>query len=333
MRRRPLVSLLSLGMAGVAGLAGLAGCRTSPDVAVYVGEERVTVEQVRDAVDDGLADPDVAGYAAGLDDGAYTRQVLDLLIGERVYDAVEARYDVEVTPAQVEDRLEQLFDGQDADQVFAQLAQQQGLLPDDAREIVRQLLVREEVAEAEGLADLSDDGLQAAYEQARSAGRQFDFGYITVPDQATADAVVAQLRADPASYDALAAQYAGTYTVAPRLTTVDELPQVLAAPVQTVLPEGVFSLPVAETGGVVVGQVRFPAFEDLRADLDRQVRQAASQAAQPLVQDVEDGLDVTLNPRYGALEDGSVVADDGGVVRILDDAAAAAAATGAAAGD
>ncbi|MEI4270766.1 SurA N-terminal domain-containing protein [Klenkia sp. LSe6-5] len=321
------MSLLLLGLA----VAGVAGCRTSPDVAAYVGDDRVTVAQLQAAVDEGLADPGVAAYAAGLDDGDYQRQVLDLLVGERVYDAVEERYGLEVTDAQVTRRLDDLLGGQDEDALFSQLAQQQGLLPEGAREIVRELLVREQVAQAAGLADLSDEGLQAAYEDARAAGRQFELGYITVPDQATADAVAGQLRADPSSYDALASQFAGTYTLAaPQLRTLDDLPTALVEPVQGVLPEGVFNLPVAETGGVVVGQVTFPPFEDLEADLAAQARQAASDAAKPLVADLRDDLDITVNPRFGSLEDGAVVAGDGGVVRILEGGADPA---GAAAGD
>ncbi|GAA4314323.1 SurA N-terminal domain-containing protein [Klenkia terrae] len=331
MRRRPIVSLLVLGLA----VAGLAGCRTSPDVAAYVGDDRVGVTELQDAVAERLADDDVAAYAAGQDEGAFTRQVLDLMIGERVYDAVEERYDIDVTPGQVRDRITELLAGEDEDALFTQLAQQQGLLPDDAREIIRELLVREQVAQAEGLADLTDEGIQAAYEDAQTAGGQFDLGYITVPDQATADAVAAQLRADPTSYAALATQYAGTYTLAaPQLRTADQLPDVLAGPVQGALPEGVFTVAVAETGGVVVGQVSFPPLADLEDDLTGQVRQDASDAAQPLVDDVEAGLDVTVNPRFGTLEDGSVVAGDGGVVQILSgDDAAGDAADGSAAGD
>lgn len=320
MRRRPIVSLLVLGLA----VLGLAGCRTSPDVAAYVGDDQVGVTQLQDAVDQRMADDDVATYAAGLDEGGFTRQVLNLLIGERVYDAVEARYDIDVTPAQVDARITDLLAGEDQDALFAQLAQQQGLVPDDAREIIRQLLVREELAQEEGLADLTDAGLQSAYEDARSAGQQFDLGYITVPDQATADGVAAQLRADPSSYAALATQYAGTYTLAtPQLRTPDQLPSVLADPVQAALPEGVFTVAVPETGGVVVGQVGFPPLADLEDDLTGQARQAASDAAQPLVDDLRSGLDITVNPRFGSLDDGSVVADDGGVVQILTGDAAA----------
>ena len=327
MRRRPIVSLLVLGLA----VGGLAGCRTSPDVAAYVGDDRVGVTELQDAVAQRLADDDVAAYAAGLDDGAFARQVLDLMIGERVYDAVEERYDIEVTPGQVRDRITELLAGEDQDTLFTQLAQEQGLLADDAREIIRELLVREQVAQAEGLADLTDAGLQTAYEDARSAGGQFDLGYLTVPDQATADAVAAQLRADPSSYAALAGQYAGTYTLAaPQLRTADQLPDVLAGPVQAALPEGVFTVAVAETGGVVVGRVSFPPIEELADDLTDQARQDASDAAQPLVEEFEAGLDVAVNPRFGVRQDGSVVAGDGGVVQILsgDDAA-----SGSAAGD
>ncbi|GHE12559.1 SurA N-terminal domain-containing protein [Klenkia taihuensis] len=314
MRRRPIVSLLVLGLA----VLGLAGCRTSPDVAAYVGDAQITTGQLQAAVDERLADPDIASYAAGQDGGAFTRQVLTLMIGERVYDAVEQRYGVDVTEGQVSTRITDLLAGEDEDTLFTQLAQQQGLTRDDAREIIRELLLREEVAQAEGLADLSDAGLQAAYEDAAQAGQQFELGYITVPDQATADAVAAQLRADPAGYAALAAQYAGTYTLAaPQQRTLDQLPPVLATPVQQTLPEGVFTLPVAETGGVVVGQVTFPPFEDLESSLTDQARQAASDAAQPLVDGLRADLDVVVNPRYGALDDGQVVEGDGGVVQIL----------------
>jgi peptidyl-prolyl cis-trans isomerase SurA len=308
------VSLLVLGLA----VLGLAGCRTSPDVAAYVGDAQITTSQLQAAVDERLADPDIASYAAGQDDGAFPRQVLNLMIGERVYDAVEQRYDVDVTDGQVSTRITDLLAGEDEDTLFTQLAQQQGLTRDDAREIIRELLLREEVAQAEGLADLSDAGLQAAYEEAAQAGQQFELGYITVPDQATADAVAAQLRADPAGYAALAAQYAGTYTLAaPQQRTLDQLPPVLATPVQQTLPEGVFTLPVAETGGVVVGQVTFPPFEDLESSLTDQARQAASDAAQPLVDGLRADLDVVVNPRYGSLDDGQVVEGDGGVVQIL----------------
>jgi peptidyl-prolyl cis-trans isomerase SurA len=43
---------------------------------------------------------------------------------------------------------------------------------------------------------------------------------------------------------------------------------------------------------------------------------------------VRSDLDVTVNPRYGVLEDGQVVPADGGVVQLLEDAGDPAAGSG-----
>ena len=139
-----------------------------------------------------------------------------------------------------------------------------------------------------------------------------------MPDQATADAVLAQLTADPASYPAVAAQYAGDNTL-PRVKsfTAADLPDVLADSVAATPPGQGFTLAVPEAGGVVVGLVRsvtVPTFEDVRAQLADQAASDADDAGAALVAEVRDDLDLTVNPRYGVLDDGRVVADEGGVV-------------------
>jgi hypothetical protein len=48
-------------------------------------------------------------------------------------------------------------------------------------------------------------------------------------------------------------------------------------------------------------------------------------AGDRVVQEVRADLGVTVNPRYGVLEDGRIVPGDGGVVDILGDEDAAAA--------
>ena len=78
-----------------------------------------------------------------------------------------------------------------------------------------------------------------------------------------------------------------------------------------------------------------PSFEDARPQLAEQAASDADDAGLALVSAVREDLDVTVNPRYGVLDEGRVVADEGGVVRLLTDDAAAGA-TGAdpgAAGD
>jgi hypothetical protein len=332
-RRRLFAALLI----GAVGLGGLTACRTSPTVAAYVGESQVTVAQLDAAVADRLADPDIAGYAAK-DETGFTRQVLSLKVGEEVYAAVARRYDVQVTDADVRARIDQLLAGNDPADVYTQVAQQQGASQEDVVENVRQQLVRQRVAVAAGKADLSEDALRARFEKSRAALSTVQLGIVTVPDQATADAVLAQLLADPAGYPTVAAQYAGDNTL-PQLRpfTSTDLPDVLADSVAATPAGQGFTQPVAEAGGVVVGFVQaitVPTFADVHDQLAEQAASDADQAGATLVTAVRKDLRLKVNPRYGVLDAGQIVAGEGGVVQLLQDAGSTGAgATAGAAGD
>jgi peptidyl-prolyl cis-trans isomerase SurA len=319
---------------GLAGVAVLAGCRTSPNVAAYVGDVEVTVADLQAAVDERLADPDIAAFV-GADEAGYARQVLTLEVTEEVYDAAARRYDVEVSDADVRDRIERLLAGATQDDVFRQLAQQQGVSAADVEENVRQQLMRVELASAAGKADLSEAALQQRYEQSRDQLTQIQLGIITVPDQATADAVLAQLAADPAAYPAVAAQYPGSNTL-PEVQgfASADLPDVLAESIAATPAGQGFTQALAEVGGVVVGFVTgsvTPTFAETRDQLAQQAGSEADAAGAALIGEVQADVDVDVNPRYGVLQEGQVVPADGGVVQLLEDAAADAGA-GAAGG-
>jgi SurA N-terminal domain/PPIC-type PPIASE domain len=318
-RRLPVLLLL-----GLAGLIALTGCRTNPNVAAYVGDDRIDVQQLTAAVDERLADPDIAAFAAG-DRAAYSRQVLTLEVTERVYAAAAARLGLQVSDADVQDRITTLLGGADQDQTFRQIAKQQGASAQDVRENVRQQLVRVRAATAAGKADLSEAALQQRYAASRDQLTQVQLGLITVPDQATADAVRAQLTADPASYPAVAAQHAGQNTLpAVQAFAASKLPQVLAASIAGTPPGQVFTQVVPEAGGVVVGLVQgsvVPAFADVRDQLVQQALSDADQAGAALVGNVRSDLHITINPRFGVLgKDDQVVAANNGVVKVLKDA-------------
>jgi hypothetical protein len=326
--RRRLSVLLAVGLTA---LVALAGCRTSPTVAAYVGDDRISVDALSAAVDERLADPGIATFAAG-DRTAYARQVLGLQVTERVYAAAARRYDVAVSDADVQDRIDTLLGGADENTVFQQLAQQQGVTAEDVRENVRQQLVRLRAATAAGKADLSDAALQRRYDDSRGQLAQVQLGIITVPDQATADAVLAQLTADPAGYPALAAQYAGSNTLpATRAFSAGQLPGVLTDSVAATPPGQGFTQAVAEAGGVVVGFVAgsdVPVFADVRDQLAQQAASEAEDTGTALVGDVRKSLGITVNPRYGTLDGDTVVAASGGVVQLLEDAGDATAGAG-----
>jgi peptidyl-prolyl cis-trans isomerase SurA len=314
----------------------LAGCRTSPNVAAYVGDEQVTVTELESAVHERLADPQIAAYADGKKD-EFTRRVLSLLVQEEVYSAVAQRYDVPVRDEDVRGRIDELLGKDDPEAVYGQLAQQ-GIGREDVFENVRQQLVRQRIAESEGQIEVpTEPELRARYEQVKESLAQISFGYVTVPDEATAAAVLGQLTATPDAYPAVAAQFPGPYTL-PALESraPDKVPSALAAQIAAAAPGTGFTLAVPETGGVVVGFVAgpvYPPFEEVRPQLEKEAADQADKAGNQLVADVRTDLGVTVNPRFGVLEKGELVPGTGGVVDILEkDGAAATGGAGAGTG-
>lgn len=317
MPRSPRVAAVGLLLA--LALPSLAACRTSPDVAAYVGDARVTVAELEQGLDERLADEGIAAVAER-SSADYTRRVLGFLVEREVYAEVAERYDVSVDDAAVAGRIDQLMGEDDPDEVYGQLAAQ-GVSRTDVAETIRQQLLREELAAGEGAGDLSDASLQATYEEVREDYVQLEFGYVTVPDEATAAAVVEELAAAPGSYAEVAARYPGASTL-PELTrrSVEELPAVLSDQLTAAEPNTAFSVTVPDVGivvGFVTGQV-YPSFEELREQLEVAAAERLAVAGAEVVEEVRADLDVTVNPRYGVLtEDGRLVRGEGGVVQIL----------------
>jgi hypothetical protein len=314
--------VLLSGFLMVVAVSGLSACRTSPNVAAYVGDAQVTVAELESAVEERLADPLIAGYAEGGKD-EFTRRVLSLLVEEEVYAAAAERYDLEVGNDAVRRRIAELLGDDNPDEVYGSLAER-GVGREDVFENVRQQLVRQRIAEAEGKAEgLSEAALQARYAEVRESLAQVEFGYVTVPDQTTADAVLAQLTDDPAAYPALAAQYPGAFTLADlERRSLDQVPGPLAQGIAAAAPGTGFTVPVAETGGIVVAFVSgtvYPPFEEVRADLEREASEAVEQVGAEAVNGVREDLGVTVNPRFGVLDGVDLVPGEGGVVDILDD--------------
>jgi hypothetical protein len=329
-QKRRLTASLAVGLVA---LAGVAGCRSDPSVAAYVGDEQVTVDELQTAVDTRLEDPALAQAATGRED-EFTRLVLTRLVTAEVYDRVAQRYGVTVDDADVQARLDELLAGEDPEAVYAQAAAQ-GVARADVFETVREQLLRQRVAESQGLGgEPSEEELRAAYEQQAPSLAQVRLGYVNVPDQTAADAAVATLNADPGAYPAIAAQYPGQATL-PEVTAraPADVPAPLADVVGGAAPNSATSLTVPDLPGVLVvfvGEPAVPSFEEVRPDLEEAARADADAAAQELVTDVRADIDVTVNPRYGVIEDGAVVPSGDGVVDLLEEAGGTAP---AAAGD
>lgn len=315
--KRRVPRLLATGFVLAVAVSGLSACRTAPNVAAYVGDAQVTVAELEAAVAERMSDEVVAAFAEANEE-QFTRRVLNLLVAEEVYAAAAERYDVQVGNDQVRARIDELLGDDDPEEVYGQLAEQ-GIGREDVFENVRQQLLRQEFAAAEGKAEGLDVAvLQARYADVRESLAETSFGYITVPDEATATSVLAALTADPASYATVAALYPGAYTL-PELEArgPDEIPAVLAEGIAAAQLNTGFATPVPEAAGVVVTFVEgtvYPTFEEVRPDLEQEAADQADQAGTSIVDDVREDLGVTLNPRFVEAEDGGVVdflGDDG----------------------
>jgi len=308
--------------------AALAGCRSEPGVAAYVEDMTISTDALAAAVDERLTDPNIAAVIEP-GDADYQRQVLSQLVQQGIYRILSADYDVSVTDRDVDAKLDELLAGDDqqsAEDVYARLAAEQSLAEIDVRENVRQALIRAEIAVEEGLdGPVQEPALMQRYEEIKDQLSTIELGFITVPDQETADATLAALVADPNSYPALAATYAGPNTQPVlRSAPLTDVPAPLLPSVsQTAAGQG-FILPLAETGGIVVGYVaslEVPPFEEVESQVRVEAASGVDAAVGEIVTEIVAGFDIDINPRYGSLDEGQVVSDTGGgVVRILEDA-------------
>lgn len=321
MLKRRVPRVLVTGSLLALSVAGLSGCRTSPNVAAYVGQEQITVAQLDSAVDERLADADVAAYAQA-NGAAFRRQVLTTLIDQRVFDGAAARYGVTVGDGEIRARYAELLAARDTDAATLEKnAAQAGASPRDVLEEVRHIVVVEKIAAATGKGDpLTETALRQRYQQELASFTKKEVGLVQVGDQATADAVLAQLTANPASYATVAAQHPAQNTL-PALQALDpaQLPSQVASGIQAAAPGTGFPVPLQGSGVVVVfvGNAVTQSYAEVRPKLVEEASAAVDKEGASLVSKVRSGMRLTVNPRYGEFKGGQVSEATGGLVDIL----------------
>jgi peptidyl-prolyl cis-trans isomerase SurA len=319
--KRRVPRVLVTGFVLAVAVGGLSGCRTSPNVAAYVGQEQITVAQLDSAVDERLADKDVAAYAKA-HGAAFRRQVLTTLIDQQVFAEAARRYGVTVGDGEIRSRYAELLAARNTDAAtLEKSAAQSGASPRDVLEEVRHIVVVEKLATATGKGDpLTETALKQRYQQELSSFTKKDVGLIQVADQPAADAVLAQLVADPTVYPTVAAQNPGQNTL-PVLQALDttQLPTQVASQIAAAAPNTGFPVPL-QGGSVVVvfvGNSVTSAYSEVRPKLVEEAAASVDKAGASLVSKVRSDMRLTVNPRYGVLKGGSVTEPTGGLVDIL----------------
>jgi len=290
-----------LGVLLAAAAVALTACQPSAGTAAYVGNQRVTDEQLRTDLTDAFATPklkDSITQQYGDDLSAYRRQLLnDRVRHELVTEAVR-RTGVGVT----EDDVLKLIDTQGG---FDRARDDGHLSRELAIRHFRDLLLMAEIGYTEqNVRRPTEAELRGAYAQEAPNQTTAQLGLIQVPDRNTLNQVIAQLAADPAQFDTLAARYEGSVPK-PTPYTPANIParirqKILTAKPGTVLPfVGPGQAGEGQFLAVKVFDVRTPTFEDLRLQLSLQSLSQAYQAGQAYLATLAKDVGVRINPRYG----------------------------------
>jgi len=200
--------LALLATAGLAVLT-LSGCGDNPvraGSAATVGDVRITTTALSELVARGLADPQ-AEQQLGADKAAFQRQTLSRLIHHAVLAQAVEQEGVKITDGAVDARIADFERQAGGAQQLEQTAAQSGVAKEDLREFIRDLVLNDALADKlTADIDVPQAQLEALFKENAAQNDQVHAAHILVPDKATADTILEQVKADPSKFAELAAK-------------------------------------------------------------------------------------------------------------------------------
>ncbi|MDQ1684966.1 MAG: peptidyl-prolyl cis-trans isomerase [Frankiaceae bacterium] len=197
-------------VAAVAALAvglGTSACTSSPGAAALVGDDRISVATLQGVVNRALADPQ-AEQQLGQDRAKFTREQLGRLINNVLVGRIAARDGITVSKADVDQQLAQFAQSAGGEKQLEQQAAASGVPVKDLRTFIRYYVMQQKIADRL-IADVtvSDADLQAAYQKNIDQFDQVNSQHILVASKKLADSILAQVKAKPSLFAALAKRY------------------------------------------------------------------------------------------------------------------------------
>ena len=194
-----------------AGLAALllSGCGDSPvrsGAAATVGDKRISTEALAGLVERGLKDPQ-AQQQLGADKPKFQRETLQRLILHEVLAEAARRSGVAPSRGEIDTKLAEFEEQYGGAEQLVQTAAQGGVAEQDLRSFIADEATRELLGDK-----LTEDiqvpaaEIEAQYKQNAAQFDQVHTAHILVPAKAQADAILAQVKADPTQFAALAAK-------------------------------------------------------------------------------------------------------------------------------
>jgi len=287
--------------------------------AAVVGDQRIEESRLQSVVERGLADP-AALQQVGGDRVGFQRQVLARLINRDILQAAADERGIVVEQGDVDAQLAEFEQQAGGRQQLEAQAAQGGIAPRDLEGFVRDIVLQQRLGdELTKDVDVPQAQLRQLYEQNTSVYDKVRSRHILVNDEATARRLLAEVRADPSRFPALAKQFStdqsnkdrgGDLGLQGRGVFVPEFDALLFS-----AKPGTYDVLKTQFGWHVVNVEErvTTTLQQATPELRRAALQAQQQeAVQKLLQRTGRRLGVEVNPRFGAWDaaTGTVVAGD-----------------------
>ncbi len=207
---KPLSRAATVPAALLAAALVLSGCgnsTSSPGAAAIVGKHRISTDTLQSRVNEALKDPQ-AQSKLGANRAGFVRDELGQLINNDVIAAAAAAHGVTVSDSEIDNQISQFAQQAGGEAQLEQSASQNGVPKSALRTFIRFYVLQNKLAD-KLVADIpvTQDQLQAAYQQNIDQFDKVHAAHILVKDKKTADHILAQVKANPSSFASLAARY------------------------------------------------------------------------------------------------------------------------------
>lgn len=185
----------------------LSGCNTSPGAAALVGDDRISTSTLQHEVNRALALPNVQPTLSS-DRVGFTRSELARLITNFIVAAAAREHHLTVTPADIEQQLNEFAQQAGGAQQLQQQAEQSGIPRQELSSFTRYYVLQQKLAD-QLIANVpvSQAQLRAAYQKNIDQYNQVHSAHILVKSKSLADTILAQVKQNPSSFASLAAKY------------------------------------------------------------------------------------------------------------------------------
>jgi len=303
--RRLATATAAVSLAAIA-LTGCGNAAVRSGAAATVGSTRISTAELAALVSRGLKDPQ-AQQQLGADKPKFQRETLGRMIRHRVFLAAARRERVTATGGAIDAKIASFEQQAGGATQLLQTAAQGGIAAPDLRAFISDLVLSDALGDKlTQTVDVPPAELRAAYQAGAAKYDQVHSAHILVASKPLADKLLAQVKADPTTFAALAAANStdtsnkdkgGDLGFAGRGSFVKEFEAAVfgAKPGEFVEVKTQFGYHV-----VHVIERRTTTFEQAVPELRRAALQKQrDQRVSELVSNVAGDLHIKVNPRFG----------------------------------